>query len=522
MKTKQLLLTGFLLLIALSISASVTILPNDPNIQYIGRFNKTNPLAPTITWTGDAIKINFQGTSLKVKISSWAANKYYVTIDGITNFFTFTDNSGSSYTYTLCSGLTDGNHTATIFKRNNPEQPQTFYGFLLDDGKTLLPPPDRKTRKIEFYGDSQTLGAQVEVPGLGPDISSGYDNNYYSYDAITARALKAEYTCVAKNGATLTTKSTNNIPSVYDRVGADTSSPLWDFSWIGDVVCVNLGVNDDYTLPTDFTSTYITFVQRIRANNPNAYIFLLAGPLGTSSSLKNAIKATVTTMNTTYGDSKVYYYAFTTQITHSGHPRTAENVACAKELVAQIKSVIWSETIPNLSVEDTYITPIPIPLNVGSTEQLYSTVSPFDAIDKVVSWTSSNEAVLKVNSTGLVTAIGAGTANITATSHDSNKSFTVSITVSGPNGLLTLKKEDNMIQLYPNPLTGVILNLNSTGITGEKSVSIFDVTGKMVFSQKIQNSDSQAINLSNANLKGSYIAKISNDKFSQSQLLIIQ
>ncbi|MDP4238121.1 MAG: Ig-like domain-containing protein [Bacteroidota bacterium] len=521
MKTKQLLLTFFSLLVAFSISASVTVLPTNPNVQYIGRFNKTNPLAPIMTWTGTAIRINFQGTSLQAKLSSWGTTYDNITIDGVTTMLTL-QSSGSSVTYPLCSGLSDGIHTATIFKRDQPWQPQTFYGFVLDDGKTLVAPPDRKVRKIEFYGDSQTQGAQVEVPGNGADMTSGnYDNNYYSYAAITARALNAEYTCVARNGATLTPiTGRQNIPDVYDRVGIDNTTPIWDFSWIGDVICVDLGVNDS-PFPADFTARYVTFVQKIRANHPNAYIFLLAGPLWNSDALKNAIQATATTFNTA-GDSKVYYYAFSTPITHSGHPRTAENVACAKELVTKIKSVIWSETLANLSVEDVYITPIPTSLTVGGTEQLVATVSPFDAVDKVVSWSSSNESVLKVSSTGLVTAIGGGTATITATSHGGNKAFSVSITASSPNGLLSPNDKKVSILLFPNPLVGGILNINSTGLIGEKTLSIMDITGKLAFSKKLENSELQAVNLSNANLKGSYIARISNAEFSISQLLLIQ
>ena len=521
MKTKQLLLIGFLLLFAMSISASVTILPTDSNIQYIGRFNKTNPLSPIMTWTGTAIRIKFQGTSLQAKLSSWGTTYDNITIDGVTTVLTL-QSTGSSVTYPLCSGLADSTHTATIFKRDQPWQPQTFYGFVLDNSKTLVTPPDRKIRKIEFYGDSQTQGAQVEVPGLSADLGPYiYDNNYYSYASVTARALYAEYTSVARNGATLTPITGQlKIPDVYDRVGIDNTTPLWDFSWLGDVVCVDLGVNDS-PLPTNFTAQYVTFVQKIRANHPNAYIFLLAGPLWNSDALKSAIQATVTTMNTS-GDSKVYYYAFTTSISHSGHPRTAESVACAKELVTKIKSVIWSETISNLSVEDVYITPIPTPLTIGGTEQLSATVSPFDAVDKSVSWNSSNESILKVSSTGLVTAIGGGTANLTATSHDGKKSYSISITVSGANGLFSPKENTGMIQLYPNPLVGRTLNINSTGLIGEKVLNILDITGKLVFFQKLQDIQYQTVDLKASNLKGSYIARISNEKYQQTQMLIIQ
>lgn len=416
----------------LSTNASVIILPTDANIQYIGRFDKTNPLIPVMSWTGSEIRINFQGTSLGIQLSSWGTTYNNVTIDGVTTVLQL-DNTGKSVTYSLCSGLVDGTHSAIIFKRDSPWTPQNFYGFILDDGKSLVTPPERRIRKIEFYGDSQTQGAQVEVLGLGVDINQTiYDNNYYSYAAITARALNAEYTCVARNGAALTPYvDKKNIPDIYDRIGAVTTTPLWDFNaWSGDVVCINLGVNDS-PLPNDFTLRYVSFVQKVRLNHPNAFIFLLAGPLRNSDTLKDAIKATVTNLNSN-DDSKVYYMAFTEPIRHSGHPRIAENVACAKELVTKIKSVIWNESIPNLSVQDVYITPIPSDMIIGGRQQLEATVSPFDSVDKQVTWNSSNENILTVSSTGLVTAVGNGTATVSTTSKNGGRKFSININVVEP------------------------------------------------------------------------------------------
>lgn len=439
--------------IVLSTKASVTILPTDANIQYIGRFDKTNPLMPVMSWTGSEIRINFQGTSLGIQLSSWGTTYDNVTIDGVSTVLQL-DNTGKCITYILCSGLTDGEHSATIFKRDSPWTPQNFYGFILDDGKTLLAPPERKIRKIEFYGDSQTQGAQVDVPGLGADLNQTiYDNNYYSYAAITARALNAEYTCVARNGATLTPYvDKKNIPDIYNRIGAVATTPLWDFNtWIGDVICINLGVNDS-PLPVDFTSRYVSFVEKLRSNHPDAYIFLLAGPLRTSDLLKNVIKAAVDSLNSK-GDSKVCFMTFTNTIKHTGHPRLAENVDCAKELVAKIKSIIWDESIPNLSVQDVYITPIPTDMIIGRKQQLSSTVSPFDVLEKAVTWTSSNEKILSVSSTGLVTAVGIGIATITSTSVSGCKKFSVNIKVAEPT--ITTEKSCNIGALKFSKISGI-------------------------------------------------------------------
>ena len=70
--------------------------------------------------------------------------------------------------------------------------------------------------------------------------------------------------------------------------------------------------------------------------------------------------------------------------------------------------------------------------SAGQTATLNATISPSNATNKTVSWASSNPAVATVNN-GVVTAVGNGTATITARTTDgSNKSATCSVTVDFP------------------------------------------------------------------------------------------
>lgn len=66
---------------------------------------------------------------------------------------------------------------------------------------------------------------------------------------------------------------------------------------------------------------------------------------------------------------------------------------------------------------------------IGAAAQLTATVAPENADDKTVTWTSSDNAVATVDSTGKVTGVAAGTADITATA--SGKTAKATITVTG-------------------------------------------------------------------------------------------
>ena len=69
-------------------------------------------------------------------------------------------------------------------------------------------------------------------------------------------------------------------------------------------------------------------------------------------------------------------------------------------------------------------------LNIGDSFQLADTISPVDATDKNVSWTSDNLGTATVDNAGNVTAVGAGTAKIWAGTNDGLKLASCSVNVN--------------------------------------------------------------------------------------------
>ena len=88
-------------------------------------------------------------------------------------------------------------------------------------------------------------------------------------------------------------------------------------------------------------------------------------------------------------------------------------------------------------------------ISVGQTKQLIATVLPENAVDKTVTWSSNNPNAATVDQNGLVTAVGTGNAQITATTTN-NLSATVWVVVSAPEpeSITINEKTDSDLTLY--------------------------------------------------------------------------
>lgn len=91
-------------------------------------------------------------------------------------------------------------------------------------------------------------------------------------------------------------------------------------------------------------------------------------------------------------------------------------------------------------VESVTISQDSLVLKVGKSQTLTATVSPEDATYKSVTWSSDNEKVATVGADGLVTAVGAGEANITVKTVDGEFTDVCKVTVIEPEGYLSAVK----------------------------------------------------------------------------------
>jgi glucosylceramidase len=88
----------------------------------------------------------------------------------------------------------------------------------------------------------------------------------------------------------------------------------------------------------------------------------------------------------------------------------------------------WS-TGPAVAVTGVSVSPTTAALFPGETQQLTASMLPANASNTAVIWSSSNALIASVNTSGLVSAVAPGTAIITATTVDGNKTASAAFTI---------------------------------------------------------------------------------------------
>lgn len=320
-----------------------SIQPYDAHIRYTGRVLFDDPNGPVLYWPGISIAANFEGTSVKVKMNDFGDNYFNVFIDDADPIVL--DCVPGEMVYDIASGLTDGIHEIEIFRRTEADNGGTmFLGFELDTGSYLVSPPARAERKIEFYGDSITVGLAIESSSDNHDPV--FTNNYLAYGALTARNLNAEYHCIARSGIGIMVSWFPEImPGYYYRHDPTDSESYWDFTqWVPDVVVINLGQNDywlrENETDEEIIDAYVDFINSIRTEYADAHIFMALGNMNATepgSQWPGYIESAVSIMNTTYNDEKVYSIIFPYKQT-SGHPIVSEHEDMANQLTTFIEN----------------------------------------------------------------------------------------------------------------------------------------------------------------------------------------
>ncbi len=329
-------------------SGKKTFIPADnPNIAYIGRFDKSDPQKPVFMYSGCIVRTVFKGTSIALVMKDDSLRNWFNVIIDDSLFVMKADHKDSIYQ--LASGLENKKHTLEIVRRSEWHGANTtILGFYLDHRKKLFK-PEVSDRLIEFIGDSYTCGYGNEGKSRDEHFTYETENAYLAFGPLTARAVNAEYQLVSRSGIGMTQGygggKSFNMPRLYDEVTNDTTK-RWDYTLSQpQLVMIDLGAND-LSAPLDsatFVNAYIEFLGRIRNNYKAAKIVCLVGPFSPdekTQTWQHYVNAVVDSVS--IKDNQVYYFEFS-PIELNGsdwHPNLAEDQALAGELVPYVKELL--------------------------------------------------------------------------------------------------------------------------------------------------------------------------------------
>ena len=142
-----------------------------------------------------------------------------------------------------------------------------------------------------------------------------------------------------------------------------------------------------------------------------------------------------------------------------------------------------SLTVVNAFVTSVSLNKNQLKLVPGDSETLTATVSPSNADDKTVTWSTSNENVAMVDNNGKVTAVNAGTATITVTTNEGSHTDNCEVIVAVPVSSVSLNKTELTLEAGKSEtLTAVLMPENASNksvswASSDESIVIVDENG---------------------------------------------
>lgn len=244
-------------------------------------------------WPGVYFEGRFTGSSVAVAVEP-GAEHLAVSIDGQAR----TELSQASAARTTFRGLGPGEHVVRLDKLTESQSGSArFLGFFVGPGGHALPPRAR-ARRIEFIGDSHTVGYGVRATKHDCTQAEIHDltDTSLAFGPILARRLDADYRIVAFSGRGVVRNyggfAGEPLPALYPRMIPGEAAPRVDPAdpWRPDLIVIGLGTNDfstplqpgeawpdDAALRADYRRTYVAFIRDLAQRQPRARFLLIAG-----------------------------------------------------------------------------------------------------------------------------------------------------------------------------------------------------------------------------------------------------
>ena len=249
-------------------------------------------------WPGVYFEGRFAGPSVEVAVNT-GAEHLAVSVDGVRK----AELTQSGETRLKFDALGPGEHVVRLDKLTESQTGSArFEGFFVGaqggtQGKAL--PAQVRQRRIEFIGDSHTVGYGVRSPRRDCTQQQVHDltDTSLAFGPILARRLEADYRIEAFSGRGVVRNYNGlapgeTLPVLFPRLIPGQAEPRVAAGdpWKPDVVVIGLGTNDFSTplnpgepwadeaaLRKAYRDSYVAFVQGLKTSRPGARFFLIQG-----------------------------------------------------------------------------------------------------------------------------------------------------------------------------------------------------------------------------------------------------
>lgn len=273
-------------------------------------------------------------------------------------------------TFVIYEGEEEATVTLTIMKYSEPEYGICGIEELEIDSDCLLPPPEKKERKLQIIGDSITCGYGIEGSVEVLEFTTAQENPAKAYSVLAAKALDADLEIVAWNGKGVVSAYIGEdvqepdqswlVPMLYQYTDAGCSKEYfreseeqwekWDFQrFVPDLVIVFLGTNDaSYTrqIPErnrEFCDAYQELLSRIQDNYPKAAILCMLGTM--DQRLCSTVEQAVGEFSKKKPEARISYLHLPLQADEDGlgtfwHPTPATHQKVAELVTARAREMM--------------------------------------------------------------------------------------------------------------------------------------------------------------------------------------
>jgi len=313
--------------------------------QYYGRWLIEDSVVRTSS-PGAAIQFSFKGTKVVAEIegnSYWKVeidNKEYPSL--LTN---------TRKKYTVVQGLPAKKHLITLTRKSECVNEEIRVYSILLEAKGMPKQALSNNRRLEFIGDSYTVGYGNEARNSNDGEPFSKTNTTKSFAYLLAKSFKADFQINAFSGRGLVKNFEDiapewTIPKLCEYtipgVAREGNSPKWNFeSWHPQVIVIFVGINDwqgkpPYPSAVAFDKAYAELLNSLRSRHPGVQFLLLATHVWPSDEMIPRVQ-TVFNNEIKNGHKDVTFMTVSTENTAlDGHP----SIHAHKNLANELRPVI--------------------------------------------------------------------------------------------------------------------------------------------------------------------------------------